>query len=397
MKVVWLCHFSNHQVQRVIKPLHPVNETAPWIANLIRLFEDQKDIEIHIVSPHEYIGADIQFEYKGIHYHFFNAHIPLWGRHWPSFFKFDYWTDFFLNKLKVRKIINRIKPDIIHLHGAENAYYSSSIIQFKVKYPILITIQGFISHANSTNHPQTKMRVRYEKEILKRFTHFGYRTISMGKNILSLNPDAKLHWHNYPIMGIKPLDIEKRYDIIFFASLSKEKGIEDLLQAISVVKSNFPHVAVCIIGSCASKYLNYLKNMATDLGISKNIYWAGFLDTQADVHKMASSSRICVLPTWHDIIPGTIIESMFLKLPVVAYSVGGITEINDKNECISLVAKGDINALAEKILWLLKNPEIQKLNGRRAYIRAIEMFDNTKICGDLLSAYKEVIHEFEKK
>ena len=149
MKIVWLCHFSNEKVQEILKPRKKIGEMASWIFSLIDLFEGLSSIELHVVSPHEYIKSDSNFELNGIYYHFFNAHIPFLGRHWPVIFKFDYWTDFFFNKTKIRKIINRINPDLIHLHGAENAYYSSSIIQFKDKYPILVTIQGFVSHGSS--------------------------------------------------------------------------------------------------------------------------------------------------------------------------------------------------------------------------------------------------------
>jgi hypothetical protein len=148
IKVLWLCHFSNQEVQEILKPQKKIGEYAPWIFHLARLFEGEDTIELHIVSPHEYIKSYQSFTLKGIHYHFFNAHIPLWGRHWPGFFQFDFWSDFFFTKRKVKKIIDRINPNIIHLHGAENAYYSSSILQFKEKFPVLITIQGFISHTS---------------------------------------------------------------------------------------------------------------------------------------------------------------------------------------------------------------------------------------------------------
>jgi ParB/RepB/Spo0J family partition protein len=82
------------------------------------LFENRKDIEINIISPHEYINSDRHFEIRGIHYHFFNAHIPFWGRHWPGFFKFDYWTFFFFKRQKHlhMKHINEIE-DIDNLLG----------------------------------------------------------------------------------------------------------------------------------------------------------------------------------------------------------------------------------------------------------------------------------------
>ena len=67
-----------------------------------------------------------------------------------------------------------------------------------------------------------------------------------------------------------------------------------------------------------------------------------------DVFKEAIKAKICVLPTYYDVIPGTIIESMFMKIPVVAYAVGGIPTLNDNVETVRLVDKYDINGLAKE-------------------------------------------------
>lgn len=390
IKIVWLCHFSNREVQDILKPFQQINETAPWITALARFFEDQNDLELHIVSPYEYISIKGHFKLRGIHYHFFNGHIPLWGRHWPGFLKFDYWSNFFFNKYKVRQIINRISPDLIHLHGAENAYYSSSIIQFKDKYPVLVTVQGFVSYTISKDHFQIKKRIYYEQEIMKHFTHFGYRTKTMGKDILSFNPEAILHWHCYPFTEIKPFEIEKKYDIVFFARVCMDKGIDDLLKALLIIKKQIQYVKLCVIGSASSFY----KNMAEKLGVSENIYWAGFLPTQSDVHKVVSAARISVLPTYNEIISGTIIESLFLKIPVVAYDVGSIHEINENEEIVSLVEKANIEGLAEAIIQILKDEKRQTDIAEKGFRRAQEMFDNTKIYSDIMNAYSEVIRDF---
>lgn len=393
MRIAWICHFSNAEIQNILHPGIFTNESAPWITQLAKLFETETSVELHIIVPHGHISGYKQFTLRNIHYHFFNPNIYFYRWSLLDIFNLNLRTEYIYNKLIIRYIVKKIKPDLIHLHGAENAYYSSSIFQFKKIFPVLITVQGFISHTTEIINFYNQKRIEIEKRILSTFHHFGYRTKTMGEDIHSLNPKAILHWHYYPIVEITPIEIEKIYDIVFFARVCKDKGIEDLLKAISITKRQMPGVKLCVIGTGQSDY----KSMTDQLGISENIYWAGFLPTQAEVHKMASSSKISVLPTLHDIIPGTIIESMFLKLPVVAYSVGGIPEINDKEEYIKLVAKGDVNALAKKILWLLTNPEVMKLQSERAYIRAIEMFDNTKIFGDVLNAYKEVIHEFNRK
>lgn len=384
LKVVWLCHFSNAEVQKEIKPLKKVKEYAPWITNLIPLFENDDNVELHIVAQHDWLPQSKHYQKNGVHYHFIKKGIPFLGRHWPGFFRADAWTGFFVWKHKTRKIINTIKPDIIHLHGAENEF-CTAITQFHGKYPVFITIQGFI-HKSSVKSKLVEARSQKELEIVRMFRHFGYRTKTMGEDIKSINPEAVLHWHNYVIKLPTPVAAEKKYDLVFFARLSKDKGIEDLLQAVALIKKDKPDISLCVIGGGKT---DTLQSLAAELGIDKNIYWAGFLPTQEDVHKLAASARISVLPTYHDIIPGTIIESMYLKLPVVAYDVGSIHEVNEKEEIITLVEKHDIRGLANSIITLLNNPEEQKYLSISGCHRAAEMFkkNGDKVKDSLLEAY----------
>jgi glycosyltransferase involved in cell wall biosynthesis len=394
LRIAWICHFSNAEIQNIFHPGIKTNESAPWITQLAKLFENETCIELHIIAPDSHISGYKQFSLRNIHYHFFNPNISIFGYGLLDMFNLNIRTGYPFNKAFIGYIVNKkIKPDLIHLHGAENAYYSSSIFQFRKRYPVLITIQGFLSKSIVEIDYSLKKRIEVEKRILSSFKHFGFRTKTMGQDIRSFNPSAILHWHCYPFEEITPIETEKKYDIVFFARVCKDKGMDDLLKAVSIIKPKMPEVKLCVIGGGSSEYIN----MADQLGISDNVYWAGFLPTQKEVHKMAPFAKISVLPTYHDIISGTIIESLFLKLPVVAYSVGSIPEVNDKEEYITLVAKGDVSGLAEKILWLLSNPEVMKYKSEKAYIRAVEMFDNSNITEDLLNAYTNVIRDFKKK
>lgn len=391
--IALICHFSNSEVQSILKPWKRIREFAPWIPPLAGIFENDDNVELHIISPHEYICCSKSFRLRNVYYHFFNAHIPFWGRHWPGFFKFDFWSDFFVNKNKVKNIIKKINPDIIHLFGAENAYYSSTILQFTNKYPIVITIQGFVSKASDTQNDKVKERIEIEKEIITANNYYITNAEAVGKDIIAFNQYAKIRQINLPIKIPQPKDVKKQFDLVFFARVCKDKGIEDLLQAVSIIKKEKPDISLCVIGG---GMLDDWKSKAKDLNISENVNWAGFLPIQKDVHDMASTARISVLPTYHDIISGTIVESMFLKLPVVAYNVGSIHEINTKEEIISLVEKLDINGLAKTIITLLNVPKLQQEIADKGYARAHEMFNtgNDKIRTDIRNAYSEVIKDF---
>jgi glycosyltransferase involved in cell wall biosynthesis len=396
MKVVWLCYFTNEEIQNIIKPSKGSKECCPYVPSTIKILENIKNIQLYIISPHEHIGGVRKFSLRGVNYFFYNAHIPFIGRHWPNFFKWDLFSNYFGNKRIVKRIVNKIQPNIIHLQGAEVAYYSSTILQFMGKYPTILTPQGFISKTTLKLTKLLKKRIKVELEIIKGIGNSFYRTDTMKEDLIAIKQNIKLFWGDYPYVPINCNAVENKiYDIVFFAKVTKEKGFGDLLESLAILKNKFPNISLLVIGS---GNIEFYKIKVNELGLTNNITWAGFLPTQADVHKMASQAKISVLPTYHDIISGTILESLFLKLPVVAYNVGSIHEVNEKEEIISLVDKLDVGGLAKAIEFLLDNPEIQKDRAERGYQRAQEMFvhSDDEIRDSLLDAYYSVIQDFKK-
>jgi glycosyltransferase involved in cell wall biosynthesis len=396
LTVVWLCYFSNEEVQKHLKPLKPVKEYAPWIKNLIPLFENSDELDLHIIAPHRWLTRTKCFEDAGVKYYFIKTGIPFVGRHWPQFLRFDYWTDYFFLKRKVKNIVRDISPDLIHLHGAENEF-STTALQFNSKFPILVTLQGFLHKiAIEAQGTIVKRRINRELLIYKNFKHFAYRTETMKQVIQELNSKAKFHFHQYPY-SIKPFIkpyAKKEYDVVFFARINPSKGILDLLKAVSLLNKKGKGLRILIIGNGNKKYLDELKRFCNKEGIDKNINWVGFLPTQNDVHKEASKAKISVLPTHYDMIPGTIIESMFLKIPVISYRTGSIPEINAQGYFIMLVEENDIDALAGAINELITNKEQRIEMAERGYFWAKKIFGEYEVKKDILTAYKTIISDF---
>jgi len=391
LKIVWICHFTDSQVQSVLKPWRRKAQFAPWITHTLKVFEDRDDLELHIVSPHEYISGVKEYEKSGVHYHFFNPYIPIWGRHWPGFFKWDVWTNYARNKRIVRRIVDSIKPDVIHLQGAENPYYSSTINQFFGNYSVVVNLQRI----NLPFLENGSKRAVIEKRILLRSSSFTIRTKTMEKDIKTYRPDAKVFWVNYAMREYKPIASHKEYDIVYFARVSKEKGVEDLIQALGIVHSKFSKAKLCIIGGVSKRYKEHLLEMAKKLKVGNSVTWKGHLPTLADVHKEASKARISVLPTHNDTIPGTIIESMQLGLPVVSYKAGSIPELNEDRENALLSDIGDIEGVADNILRLLTDEELYKTMSQRGIECMRERYSNQNVLQQHLDCYREVIADFQ--
>lgn len=390
MKVVWLCHLNNEYISNKLGVKNTI-EFAPWMCRLEEIFEKFNDVEIHIISPHPGILRERYFTKENIHFHFFPFMIPIIPKRINHFF--HNYSDFILIKKSIKRIINGIKPDLIHLFGTENAYFSSSIFQFRKKYPVFITVQGF-ANLLSTHDYQVRKRKKIEIRIIKMFKVFGIRDEAMRSYLKEINPDIRFIYHELspyiPKYKVTPAT-EKLFDIIFFASVTKSKGVEDLIKACSIIEKGRKELRVCIVGPADPHYIKYLKKLTDDLGISENIVFSGVLKSLDDVHKLVVKSSVTVLPTYADTIPGTIVESMFMGVPCVSYSVGGIPSLNEKKEIIKLVDIGDISNLAKEIMSLLSNKELYDEIAREAFNYVYNRWQDESIYNSILAAYKEIL------
>ena len=124
-KIVWICHFSNKFIQNKLPLTKQIKyqEFAPWIPNTINEIINHKDYEIFIISPHVGLKKILyHFKYSGINYYFFKADIPLihnkMGKCPLYLNRFLHEKNkFIFNRFIIKRIVNKINPDLIHLHN----------------------------------------------------------------------------------------------------------------------------------------------------------------------------------------------------------------------------------------------------------------------------------------
>lgn len=391
IKVALICHFSNNSIQKKIKTRKKVNEFSPWISQTIEGIKKYDEIELHIISPHDYLVSDNYFFVDNIYYYFFSIGIPFIHRHWPGFFRYDFWTKYSSNRKKIKKIIKKINPDIIHLYGAENSYYSSSILDL-LDYKHIVTIQGFVyKEVTIDDNKVKKYRAKIEKDILSRVNNFGVECSYMIKEIEKINPKANFYWHRIPVnLPVMP-GSNKTFDIVFFGRVTKQKGIEDFITAIGLIAVKYPKITVKIIGPIDTYYKNYLSELAISNGCIKNIEFLGFIPTQKELHHIVSAAKIYLFPTYNDTIPGTVVEAMHLNVVVISYNIGGLSTLNESEKTIELLEPGDIEGLVKQTFLLLENEDLRVELQRRAFNYVQQNYNSNRPIKELINIYKELI------
>lgn len=394
-KIVWLCAFSNNEL---VEKLGAKNSkiVSPWMSEFINLFRQKTDFNIYIVSPNYINNTNTNVKIDNLEVYLFKFH--------PKFIPEKFYNlsiHYSLATANILKIISKIKPDIIHLFGAENPVYCSAVANNLFTCPILVSPQAFIRNSLAIGNPVKRFirwnRIRYESKILKDQIFFTVATNDVVNELNKTNTASFKFKMAYPTTySKKGPDFEKyckEYDISYFAQISKEKGIEDFLELVVRLKEKFPTIRAIVIGGGNELYIKQIKKKIVNLDLSDNIYFAGFQKTQNDAFELLIKSKVYVLPTYYDGLPGTIRESMYLKVAVVAYAVGGIPRLNDNIECIKSVPVHDIDVMLNEVTNLLVDEQKRTLLINNAFSVITQDYSNDNVLTDLVNIYKKILYE----
>lgn len=404
MKVCWICHFSNERVRAQL-PLtragQQVADFAPWITHLIQEFKSFEDVELHVMAPHWGLKP-FTYEYvdQGVQYHFFKTEIPFLNRIWPSFFPLEAWTGYIWNRLRVRLFLSSIRPDIINLMGAENAYYSSTVLGIR-STPILISIQGVYSNPERFEHSKADpIRYKFERLVHRENRYFGVCAPFMPALIQRDSPQAIMFWHDFPHKVSEltiPLGVTKRYDFVFFSRMTFLKGAIDVLEALLMVKKHKKDVKLRMMGPVTRSFFAELTSKIADLGLQENVVLSGEFSSHAELLKEASLAHYYVLPTRLDTLPSTIFEAIHLGLPVVSCETGDIPVLNKGDLRVLLSPAANIEALAGNMARLLDEPELGPCLSKKARDFLDKHFDNRLIARHFVDQYNAVLGHYYRQ
>ncbi|MBQ8222612.1 MAG: glycosyltransferase family 4 protein [Bacteroidales bacterium] len=390
IKVVWICHLSNEEIRgnlhlRNGASKRAIKDYSQWNTNGINEFKKFNDIELHVISPHTGLSIKLEeFIKDGIHYHIFKSEDDYFMfRLKRKFLKGRYETpEYKVNCNGILSIVKSIKPDIIHVIGAENPEYSKSALSMPKDIPLIVALQTLmIDPEFFMNYPISKKMYDYrsgiERKILQRSDYISCR-VQRFTNILKevYGPDIKIL--DMPLILGEKIDMavcEKEYDFVYFAK-EIEKAVDWAIESFALAHERYPGITLNIVGGYAVKTKRTLDKRLEELGISDKVSFSGSLPTHDNVIEQVRKSRFALLPLKIDLISGTIREAMANGLPVVTTVTSATPKLNESRESILLSEKGNHEAMAENMLSLLSSNEFAESIRSNAFKTTKEIRDN---------------------
>src|ERR1051325_3607504 len=292
---------------------------------------------------------------------------------------------------KLSKILIKHEARILHLH----------LVGFVGPYPWLARLLGVkkVFFTNHTSQPEGFVPTRsplwkrilvriinapmsnvicvseYNKRCLQTFDLLSKKkiiVISNGVDFERVKPSQERARAFREKHGI-PAD---RQLVIQISWMIPEKGVSDLLEAAQLVIEKDSQVHFVFVGDGAGR--ESFKKQAIDLGISDHVTWTGLIQDPFFEGVFDAADFACQPSRWEEAFGQVIAEAMAYGKPVIGTAVGGIAEVIESDVSGFIIPKRDINALSEKILCLLRNPELRQTMGTAGQCASRSKFDLRK-------------------
>lgn len=253
---------------------------------------------------------------------------------------------------------------VIHTHHRMAAFYVRLLRLDKKCY--------FINTSHNTF---------FNKKIFTQFSYKNCNLVSCGEivkenlvNTFGLTDVVVIHNAVKPFDGnIKTDELleslrDSGYSLIGnIGRLSKQKGLEYFIGAIPAVLEECPYAKFLIVGSGEEE--DKLRKLIKEKGLLDAAYLMGYRN---DIQNLMAQMDLVVLSSLWEGLPLTPIEAFSVGRAVIATDVDGTVEIVENEKNGFLVEPKNIEQLAEKIIFLVKNVEKRKEMERAAEKRYLE-------------------------
>ncbi len=321
---------------------------------------------------------------------------------------------------KFLKIIEEVKPDVIHVHGSEKNF---GLVASYVRIPVVMSIQGLLTvyrykyfsgiyedNLKKKSIPRFVynqyvsycIRSKRELKMIESIKYFFGRTF-WDRNIVKLiSPQSKyylinriirdkfytVNWkcsrnESEPIILVSTMrdNIYKGFEtILFTARILKERGIDFYWKIAGISKDNF-----------------LIKMFKDDFRkVQANIKLLGKLNEE-ELSKLLCNSDVYIQASRIENSPNGLAEAMLIGMPCVASFVGGTgTYISHYKDGI-LVQDGDAWIMAGVIKELIDNKELAFQLARNAKNTAKKRNNSKDVALQIFSAYLDIIDHYHHK
>lgn len=302
---------------------------------------------------------------------------------------------------KLVDVVRFEKLDILHVHyaipHASAAFMAQQILAtYGIKIPFITTLHGTditLVGKDASYNPVVTFSINHSNGVTavsdnlkaETFKHFDIkREIEVIPNFIDLDRfkrEPKAHFKEAIAPGHERI-------LVHTSNFRKVKRTMDVIEIFKKVQEKLPS-KLLMVGDGPDR--SQAEHLARDLGVAHNVR---FLGKQDAIEEILSVSDLFLIPSESESFGLAALEAMACRVPVISSNIGGLPELNVEGVTGFLCNVGDIDAMAEKSLYVLEDCDRLNKFKEAAYNRAKD-FELSKIMPKYEAYYREVLSNYQ--
>lgn len=407
LKVVWLSNIIfPDAAERIGVARYAIGSWLTAYRDVMRKYHGD-DMMLHVIAPYDGHSFAEQTVGDTCHYLFPKECKPQALSAW------------------FKSIDDRIRPDVVHLHGSEFPH-SSIYVDACGNANAVLSIQGLVSvypryyfAGMPVHYPPTlrdllkgetltarrnemARRGRLERSLLTKVRYVAGRTSWDYAHCKAVNQSLHYFVCNEPLRegfyhAAWSLPACRRHTIFACQSSYPIKGTHMLLRALAIVRRTYPDAVLSLPGVDVARrpwyrtftYWKYIRSLIRDLGLSGCVHFLGDLSEEEMIDQYLSAN-VFVCPSSIENSSNSVCEAQMTGTPVIASYVGGMMDLVDDGVTGLLYRFEEIEMLADKICRIFADDDLAVTLSRNARAAASVRHDREAIARSLWQIYQTV-------
>ncbi len=306
------------------------------------------------------------------------------------------WRDVPKYVLSLRRLIKEIKPDLIHAGPIQTCGFIALLSGFR---PVLAMSWGYDLVQEAERNSWMKRITTY---VLQNSAFFiSDARVSRDKAVaFGMDPEKTVifpwgidlkHFHPRDAKNRKPKVAGangKSFTLFSNRTWESMYGVDVLAKAFVKVATTNPNVNLILLGGGSQG--PRIRQILMNGGVLDRVHFGGQIG-QADLPRWYHMADIYISPSHVDGSSVSLMEALACGLPCLVSDIPGNREWIVEGENGWLFCDGDVDDLADKILYAIKSRRLFKKMGESARKTAEQKADWKKNFGKLLESYEAVM------
>ena len=327
--------------------------------------------EVHLLSldlPQVHLDPAVRYHYLPFP--------PKWG--------------YVANAPWARKLISKLKPDLVHAHYATGYGTLAALANF---HPTILSVWGSdvfdFPYQSSLHRRLLKFNLARADKILSTSQVMAAETSKYTGKPIAVTP------FGIDLEQFRPQMVESVFDqndivIGTVKTLEEKYGIEYLIRAFSFLKHRHPEKSLKLLIVGGGSQETHLRRLAKDLGVDADTAFAGRVP-HAEIPRYQNMLTISVTLSDNESFGVAVLEACACAKPVVVSNVGGLPEVVEDGVTGFVVEPRDPEQAADAIERLLADQELGQKMGEAGRERVRRLYDWDASVAQMLGIYRRML------